>query len=181
MDKDKLIVIKKRLLALGLSSIMLGTVGCTNNKRSDNGMPSRVAISEEIYNIEKYYKYIMKNGEAVKEYNSQNVYLLFNKETYEVKEYIFTNKVTVFGGAELYDLVTEEMLAYSDGVATIINKDYYKYLVDNNYQVCLTEVGDYVEGHSTKEYYTLAEIKELEPTIKESLKIINKAKTKKLN
>ena len=123
----------------------------------------------------------MKNGEAVKEYNSQNVYLLFNKETYEVKEYIFTNKVTVFGGAELYDLVTEEMLAYGDGIATIINKDYYKYLVDNNYQVCLTEVGDYVEEHSTKEYYTLAEIKELEPTIKESLKIINKAKTKKLN
>ena len=32
MDKNKLIEIKKRLLALGLAGVMLGTAGCTSNK-----------------------------------------------------------------------------------------------------------------------------------------------------
>ena len=51
-------------------------------------------------------------------------------------------------------------------------------LIKNNYQVCLTEVSDYVEGHTGKEYYSLDEIKELEPQIAEGLKIINSAKVK---
>lgn len=176
MDKNKLIEIKKRLFALGLASIMIGMTGCSNN--NDNGVPNRIAISEEHNNVENYYKYVMQDGEAVKQYNSQNVYLLFNKDTYDVKEYIFSNKVTIFGGAELYDLKTEEMLVYGDGIATTYNRNYFEYLVENNYQVCLNEVSDYVEGHVVKEYYSLEEIKDLEPLVKESLKIINKAKVK---
>ena len=70
------------------------------------------------------------------------------------------------------------MIFYSDGINTMYNKEYYKYLIENNYQVCLTEVSDYVEGHISKEYYSLDEIKELEPQIVESLKIINFAKVK---
>lgn len=177
MDKYKLIQMKKRLIALGLAGVMLGTAGCTSSK-NENGEPSRVSISQEHSNVEDYYKYVMQNGEAVKLYNSQNVYLLYNKETYEVNEYIFQNQVTWFGGAELYDLETEEMLAYGDGIATTYNREFYEYLIENNYQVCLNEVSDYVEGHVAKEYYSLDEIKELEPQIEESLRIINKAKVK---
>ena len=51
-------------------------------------------------------------------------------------------------------------------------------MIENNYQVCLTEVSDYVEGHTGKEYYSLDEIRELEPQIAEGLKIINSAKVK---
>lgn len=177
MDKYKLIQTKKRLIALGLAGVMLGTAGCTSSK-NENGEPSRVSISQEHSNVEDYYKYVMQNGEAVKLYNSQNVYLLYNKETYEVNEYIFQNQVTWFGGAELYDLETEEMLAYGNGITTTYNKEFYRYLIENNYQVCLNEVSDYVEGHVAKEYYSLDEIKELEPQIEESLRIINKAKVK---
>jgi len=177
MDKYKLIQMKKRLLALGLAGVMLGTAGCASSK-NENGEPSRVSISQEHSNVEDYYKYVMQNGEAVKLYNSQNVYLLYNKETYEVNEYIFQNQVTWFGGAELYDLETEEMLVYGDGIATTYNEEFYRYLIENNYQVCLNEVSDYVEGHAAKEYYSLDEIKELEPQIEESLRIINKAKVK---
>ena len=181
MDKNKLIQMKKRLLALGLAGVIFGTTGCNNNNnKNENGVPSRIPISEEHYNIEEYYKYVMQDGEAEKQYNSQNIYLLFNKETYDVKEYIFTNDVTIFGGAELYDLVTEEMLVYGDGIATTYNRNFFEYLVENNYQVCLNEISDYVEGHIIKEYYSLDEIKELEPLIKERLIIINKAKEKTL-
>ena len=177
MDKYKLIQMKKRLLALGLVGVMFGTVGCTDSK-SENKEPSRIAISQEYYNIEDYYKYAMQNEKAVKLYNSKNVYLLYNKETYEVNEYIFQNQVTWFGGAELYDLETEEMLAYGDGIDTIYNEEFYEYLIENNYQVCLTEIGDYIEGHVAKEYYSLDEIKTLEPQIEESLRIINGVKVK---
>ena len=180
MDKNKLIEIKKRLLALGLAGVMLGTAGCTSNK-DENGVPKHVSISSEYSNVDDYYKYVMQNGEAVKLYNSANVYLLFNKETYEVSEYIFYKK-NILGGlgshVELYDLPNENMLVYSDGISTTYNEEYYKYLIENNYQVCLTEVSDYVEGHTGKEYYSLDEIKELEPQIAESLKIINFAKFK---
>lgn len=91
MDKNKLIEIKKRLLALGLAGVILGTAGCTSNK-DENGVPKCVSISSEYSNVDDYYKYVMQNGEAVKLYNSANVYLLFNKETYEVSEYIFYKK-----------------------------------------------------------------------------------------
>ena len=180
MDKNKLIEIKKRLLALGLAGVMLGTAGCTSNK-DENGIPKHVSISSEYSNVDDYYKYVMQNGEAVKLYNSANVYLLFNKETYEVSEYIYYER-NILGGlgthVELYDLPNENMIVYSDGISTTYNEEYYKYLIENNYQVCLTEVSDYVEGHTGKEYYSLDEIKELEPQIAKSLKIINSAKVK---
>ena len=180
MNKNKLIEIKKRLLALGLAGVMLGTAGCTSNK-DENGVPKHVSISSEYSNVDDYYKYVMQNGEAVKLYNSANVYLLFNKETYEVSEYIYYRR-NVLGGlgshVELYDLPNENMIVYSDGISTTYNEEYYKYLIENNYQVCLTEASDYVEGHTGKEYYSLDEIKELEPQIAESLKIINSAKVK---
>ena len=180
MDKNKLIEIKKRLLALGLAGVMLGTAGCTSNK-DENGIPKHVSISSEYSNVDDYYKYVMQNGEAVKLYNSANVYLLFNKETYEVSEYIYYER-NILGGlgthVELYDLPNENMIVYSDGIRTTYNEEYYKYLIENNDQVCLTEVSDYVEGHTGKEYYSLDEIKELEPQIAKSLKIINSAKVK---
>lgn len=180
MDKNKLIEIKKRLLTLGLAGVMIGTAGCTSNK-DEKGVPKNVPISSEYSNVDDYYKYVMQNGEAVKLYNSANVYLLFNKETYEVSEYIYYRR-NILGGlgshVELYDLPNENMIVYSDGISTTYNEEYYKYLIENNYQVCLTEASDYIEGHTGKEYYSLDEIKELEPQIAESLKIINSAKVK---
>lgn len=180
MDKNKLIEIKKRLLALGLAGVMIGTAGCASNK-DENGISKHVSISSEYSNVDDYYKYVMQNGEAVKLYNSVNVYLLFDKETYEVSEYIYYRR-NILGGlgshVELYDLPNENMIVYSDGISTTYNEEYFKYLIENNYQVCLTEVSDYVEGHTGKEYYSLDEIKELEPQIAESLKIINSAKVK---
>ena len=107
--------------------------------------------------------------------------LLFNKESYEVSEYIYYRR-NILGGlgshVELYDLQNEDMVVYSDGISATVNEEYYKYLIENNYQVCLTEVSDYVEGHTGKGYYSLDEIRELEPQISESLKIINSAKIK---
>lgn len=177
MNKNELMEIKRRLIALGLAGVMIGTTGCSIGS-DDNEVPERSSISSSYSNVEDYYKYVIKNGEAIKLYNSQNVYLLFNIETYKVSEYIYSTGVTLFGGAELYDLESEEMLAYGDGINTTYNSEYFKYILKNNYQVCLKDVSDYVEGHVNKEYYSLDEIRELEPQIAEGLKIINSVKTR---
>lgn len=180
MNKDKLVQIKRRLLALGLAGIMFGTTGCTNNQNENEESKSMI-ISSEYSNIENYYKYVVKNGEAVKLYNSQNVYLLYDKESYVVTEYIYYMK-NILGGlgtyVELYDLLSEQMIVYCNGIATTYNEEDYYNIVESTYQVCLAEANDYVEGHNSKEYYSLDEIRELEPQIRESLKLINKVKTK---
>jgi len=180
MDKNKLFKMKKELLALGLAGVMFGTVGCSSNK-DENGVPKLVPISSEYSNVDDYCKYIIQNGEALKVYNGSNVYMLFNKETYEVSEYMYCRKI-ILGGLgthlELYDLPSENMLVYSDGITTTYNEEYYDYIRENNYQVCLSDVSDYIEGYAGKEYYSLDEIRELEPQIVESLKIISSAKVK---
>ena len=181
MEKEQLIKLKKKLIALGLTGVMFGTTGCTN--LDENGVPRRLSISSEYSNVEKYYKYIVQSEEALKLYKSSNVYLLFDKETYEVSEYIYYGG-KILGGlgtyVELYDLQSEEMLSYCDGIATSYNDDYYIFIMKNNYKVCLEDASDYVEGHESKEYYSLDEIKELEPHIAKSLKIINATKVKKM-
>jgi hypothetical protein len=180
MEKNKLIEIKKRLLALSLAGVMIGNAGCTSNE-DENKEPTYSAISSEYSNVEDYYKYVIQDGEAVKLYNAQNVYLLFNKETYEATEYIYYRRDILYGlgiYGELYDLQSEEMIAYCNGINKTYNKEYFNYLVENNYQVCLAEASDYIEEHTSKEYYSLEEIIELEPQIAESLKIINSAKVK---
>lgn len=180
MNKNKLIEFKKRLLAMKLDDVKVGTAGYSVDKIVD-GIPTPVPIFSKYSNVESYYKYVIQNGKAEKLYNSSNVYLLFNKETYEVTEYIFSSK-KVLGGlgtrVELYDLLSENMLAYFDGVTITYNKEYYKYLIENNYQVCLKDANHYIEGHFSKKYYSFDEIKEIESQIADSLKIINSAKTK---
>ena len=70
------------------------------------------------------------------------------------------------------------MIAYNGSISTTYNEEYYNYLIENNYQVCLNELSSYVEGHISKGYYSLDEIRELESKIASSLKIINAAKVK---
>lgn len=181
MDKNKLIEIKKRLLALGVVCVMLGTTGCSTDKKDEDKIPKPAPISSDYSEVDNYYKYIVRDGKPTKVYKAKNICLLFDKKTYEVEEYIFD--YTFFGslGGQIYDLESEKLLVYSNGIGTRYNYDYYEYIVENNYQVPLLNVSDYVEGHESKEYYSLDEIKELEPQICESLKILNKTnnKTKK--
>jgi len=178
MDKDKLRQVKRRIVALGLAGVLFGTTGCSDNQNVKE--EQSVVIPIEYSNVEDYYKYAIKNGEAVKLYNSQNVYLLYDKETYDVTEYLYHKKPVLLGYSrvELYDLLTEQMIAYTNGIATTYNREKYAEIVNNTYQVCLADVGDYVEGYIAKEYYNLDEIRALEPQIKESLKLINKVKIK---
>lgn len=168
-------IIKKRLLALGLACMMIGFYACSNKENEEDELPIRQKISSEYSEVEKCYKYMIENGVATKVYNCENVYLLFNKETLEVSEFLYHDEDILFGAASaatMYDLETEEVLVYSNGISNVINEEYFDYIVENNYQVCLSDVCDYVEGIELKEYYSLEEIRDLEPKISEGLKLI---------
>ena len=175
MDKEKLIKLKRAILALGVAGVMGVTTGCS----LDDNEPVKRAISTKYSNPDAYYKYIMQDGEAVKAYNKDNIYLLFNKENYDLSEYIYEGRYILGGLAthiELYDLESEEMLYFTDGIDTTYNERFYSYILEHNYQVCLKDISDYVEDVDVKDYYTLDEIRALEPQILESLKVINTAK-----
>lgn len=179
MNKEKLIKIRKRLLALGLAGIMIGMGGCSDEINAKETL--RVPIPEEFSHPEDFYKYAIVNNKAQKLYNSSNVYLAFNKETYEVEEYLFSTQFTLLEmnfGLELYSLEDEELLAYGNGITEPYNGDYFDSIVENNYTICLNESSDYIEGYEVKEYYSLDEIKELETQILKGLKLINQEKTK---
>ncbi len=158
-----------------MTGVILGTSGCGNNEITREEVPS------EYYNFDKYCKYVIKDGKPLQLYNSQNIILFYDKETYDVKEYIYNREKKFLGTAsELYDLVTEEMLEYSDGIAIGYNddNDFFRNLIDNNYQVWLPDTGDYIEGYEVNDYYSLEEIKKLEPQIETGLRAINKIKVK---
>lgn len=184
MDNDpKKREVRKRLLALSMAGMMFGTSGCAYFN-SDDGVPIVSPIDSKYNNFDNYYKYSVKNDEAIIYYKTENIYLLIDKTTYTSNIYIF-NSEKVLGGlgytGELYDIETGELLVYCDGLATTYNEEYFDYLKENNYEVCLKDLEDYIEGEEVKEYYTLDEIMAFEPQIVKSLKIINKAKTKTLD
>ena len=172
MDKEKLKEIKKELLALGIVSIMIG-FGYNNSKEVKNN----IKVPSKYSKIDNYYKYQIIDNKNTKLYNSKNIYLFFDKETFLVSEFIY-NGATYFKGIALYDLESEEMLSYGDNLITNYNLEYFHSLLENSYQVSLNNIGNYIEGYIPKDYYTLDEIKELEIIIKEKLKNINSFKIK---
>lgn len=181
MDKEELRKIKKRLIALGILGVMLGTSGC--QKVDENGVPLRTKIPDNYNSYSKYVDVVVRDGQVKRICKAENICLFYDKESFEVNEYIYDYAFKLLGeqfGGDLYDLETEELIFHNDGLGHSYNEKYLLYLVDNNYIVSLEKISNYIERLEPKEYYTLEEIKELEPQILESLKIIIDSKTKKL-
>ena len=89
---------------------MIGTSACGTTKKA-NGVPKRVSIPTKYSHVEDYYKYGVRDGKATQLYNSENIYLLYDKKTYSVEEYLYYGR-DILGGlgrsGELYDLETEK-------------------------------------------------------------------------
>lgn len=186
MNKNKLINLKNRIVSLGVIGLMLGLTGC--DLLNDNEIPECYPINESYSNFDLYSKYVIENGEAKKVYKSKNVYLGYNKETNEIEEFIFkgaisrdsyTNRRKIYE-AELYDLESEKMLVRYDAFTmyTVSNIKYFEYILDNYDIICLDDISDYIEEHEKKDYYSLDEIRELEPKFLEALRTIYESKEK---
>lgn len=190
MKKNILLNAKKKLLTLGFFSGIAMTAGCAATEVKHPEEPYRyiyeyggyLANVDKYSNIEDYYKYVVRDGEAVKLYNSYYIYLFINKETYEVGEYIFRGDIDGyldrFTEAELYDLPTEKMIFWNESYGKIYNREYLDDLIENNYPIALTSLSDYIEGFQLKSHYSLEELRELEPQLLECFKILEDAKVK---
>lgn len=133
-------------------------------------------IEQDTNEFDNFYKTVIRNGEPVTVYSGKNIFLAINKETFEVKEYIY-NQGSISG--QIYDLSTGYMIVditiFDSGSIDEKNNDKLK---EENYLVELTNISDYLEDEEAKEWYSLDEIRELEPRIIESLKIINEYESK---
>ena len=129
-------------------------------------------ISQTNNDFEEFYKVINRDGKPVRVYSGENIALTINKDTFEVKEYIFC-KDSIHG--EIYDLNTGYLICEASifSCYDYDNIDNNKAILDNCYEVHFKDISDYIEGEELKDYYTLEEIQELEPKIVEAVKIIN--------
>ena len=84
----------------------------------------------------------------------------------------------IFGG-ELYDLETEKMLTYNNGIGISYNIEFFKYLIKTNYPVCLKDINNYIVDHDNQEYYSFDEIKNLALQIQDILRSKNYQKIKR--
>ena len=128
-------------------------------------------ISQDNNNLNDFRKTVIRNGKPVVVYSGANLAVAINKETYEVKEYLFYEGVI---SGKVFDLntgylIVDVFIGDSENSYANINNSY---ILDNCYVVELRNIGDYIEGEELKEYYTLDEIKELEPAIVDAVKLI---------
>lgn len=134
-------------------------------------------IEQEANHFDDFNKTVIRNGEPVTVYSEKNVFLAFDKETYDVKEYVYTYTSLT---AQIYDLATGYLIVGGNVFSSPYDSDVTNWdtLKEDNYLVFFDEISDYIEGYELKEWYSLDEIKELEPRIIESLKIINEYESK---
>lgn len=164
-------VIKKGVILTNVFFTLTSVSACSSQKPTD--WPTDFYyVSQEDNNFKDFTKTIIKNGEPTTVYYGSNIAIAINKETYEVDEYIFY-KSSISG--KIFDLKTEYLIVDISITTTFnnINVKNNNIILDNCYVVEFKDISDYIEGETLKEYYTLEEIKKLEPEIVESVKKIN--------
>ena len=168
-----------------LGGLFVGVVACDSIRQKELNNKEfiedpRLETLKDEYNVMDYItKHAVVNNEATKLYESKYVYFVFDKDDYSSEKYL--DAVVPACGAEfIYDLETENLLAYIDllpwDTVSNINDDYFENLTEENYEVHLTDAPNYVEGLEVKDYYSLEEIKELEDQVREGVKVLNRVK-----
>lgn len=122
------------------------------------------SIVKDYNSLDDYTKTITENGISTQVYSGKNIALTIDKDTYEVKEYIYEKTIL---GFTIYDLTTGHKIA----TISFLNFDdsdnikVWNEIKENNYVVIFANIGDYIEDEKLKEYYSLIEIKNLESKI----------------
>lgn len=151
--------------------------GCNKEQEQvPSDYPSEFAyVDQENNDYGRYYTTIIRDGEPVKAYHKENIAIIIDKDTFEFKEYLYVEGIV---SAQIYDLETGYLIceanASTDNLSSV-KKDYENLnkLLDNSYEVYFANLEAYDVGEENiKDFYTLEEIRELEPKIIESVKII---------
>lgn len=177
INDKKIKNVLKRGFALTTIVFTLATLsGCS--KKPDNWPNEFTYINQEDNSFEEYNSTVIRNGKATTVYKAENISLAINKETYEVKEYIYHNGIL---GVEIYDLNTGYLVADATILSTPADPSISnaEFIFNNHYIVDFVDINNYLEEHNLQNDYTLDEIRELEPSIVEAVKKINEYESNK--
>jgi len=164
-------IAKKGITLIALTTTLTILPGCT--KIPENWPEGFEYIDQENNSFDDYHKTIIKDGTPVEVYKGENISLAIDKKTFEAKKYIYDMGLV----SEIYDFDTGYRLV-SIVLLSVDGKENSEKIIENNYVVDFTNISDYVESETLKEYYTIEEIEELEPKIIESIKLMEKGSQK---
>jgi len=169
INRDKFKSLSKRCVLLATTVVTLATFSsCSKEIKNDKNV--LINVSQENNEFDKFCKTIIRNGNPVVGYNINNISLSIDKDTFEVKEYIYN--VSGLSG-QVYDLVTGELLVDVFVLTpNNLSENNWNIIKENKYIIDFFNIGDYIENIELKEYYTLEEIKSIEPQLIDSLKLI---------
>ena len=170
INGDKIKKVLRGGIVLATASFALISFGGCSEQSVPRDYPREYEyINQEYNDFDSLYKTIVRDGKAAKAYNKENIFITVNKDTYEVKEYLY---IETMMSAETYDLETGYLIVDS-GLGEIDKKKKNLEIISNNAQIVnFVDLEAYVEGEPSQDFYTLEEIRKLEPKIVESVKLI---------
>ncbi|MBQ8891849.1 MAG: hypothetical protein IJ068_03180 [Bacilli bacterium] len=153
---------KKKLMYMGLLGMMLVMNGCKNSSNSSD-INTQVEVLNKInLKIDNTFYY-----------KKENVYLIYDMQSAKCKEYVINNHVNQNNLVveEIYD-IQNDTVVFSDMYENGEHDIYYRFLRNNPRVVFLDDLGDYFPNKKLKDYYSIDEIRFLEPYIYNA--IVNK-------
>ncbi len=187
---------KTTKVLIGLTALLLVLKGVSSDYEHDETLftPQKVVygkgVDNESYNENVTMKII--GGYPAHAYRSENVYLLIDKETKEVSEYLLATEKGDSNNwfesfflkentdvHQVFEIPSGDLICYYYSEYNGKGLDYLNYLLEKSDLVKLRDLELYVEDETLKEWYCLSEIRSFEPEIVESIEKINLA-TKRL-
>ena len=140
---------KKKILCMGIFGVMLLS-GCKNSNTIDNikNDSKNINVNKQVY------------------YPKEQLYLIFDIETRKCQEFVLKKSVSASNkvSEEIYNIKKNEVILGTD-IPGDKNDIYYRYLKDLPNVVFIENLSDYLPGINVKNYYTISEIRFLEPYI----------------
>lgn len=156
------------------SFILATTIGITSLSGCKKDESSKDIDILSYSNFEEYACYRLRNGRAEMCYKGQNIAIAIDKETNEVRRFIYNDGRNK---DEVYNLDTGEMIYYSKRNINYGTEEITD-IIDNSFIIKFSEINNYFSSKECQEWYNIDEINEVENTI---LRLIehNKTLTKK--
>lgn len=174
VNQEKIKKVLRNGMILTTSSLTLMSFSGCNRQIIPNDYPTEYEyINQENNEFDSFHKSIIRDGKVIKAYNKENISIAINKETFDIKEYIYNEGVL---SSDIYDLETGYLIVNislkDDFVSIREDEKNWETISNNAYIVDFKNLEAYIEGEPSKDFYTIEEIKNLEPKIVESVKLI---------
>jgi len=152
--------VKIKLYSIIAASI-IAMVPFSKNSKDNSKLISKPSISDKYNNFDDYAEYRLTKAKGELCYKGENIYIFINKDTNEIKRYIYDED---FFNTEAYELDTGDMILYSLFNIEDLSQGYYYFenIKENSFVFDFANIGDYLEGETCKKWYTIEEIQEIE-------------------